>query len=98
MQATEHAPTRSFPVPPATASNGRPGGSVRAVSRPDVATVVEAGITAGELADHLPRRNGTQRLTAPALQEWLLDAGLARLDGGLLRPTRRAIEAAAGLT
>ena len=83
----------------------------RAVSRPEVATTVlaptrgnppqaalqQAGITAAELARRVPRRKGVDRLSADALEAWLVDAGLAELHDGRLTPTARAIEVAGAL-
>ncbi len=88
---------RSLPDRPATARNGRPGTSARAVSDPETAPPVQGGITARELADRLPRRRESLRLTPDALERWLLDAGLARRDGDRLRPTRQGIEAGSDL-
>jgi len=48
-----------------------------------------AGIRPDRLAELAARGNG---INPEELERWLLDARLATLHGGLLRPTKRALQ------
>ena len=60
-----------------------------------------AGIAPDELADHATTTlelGPAATLPAPALEAWLVDGELARVDGGLLVPTALAVELGGQLT
>jgi hypothetical protein len=66
---------------------------------PDAAAVdpVRVGISPAELARRAARRR-THPVSAGELQAWLLQHGLAIVDGGLLVPTALGLELGTALT
>ena len=59
---------------------------------PDLVLVGVVSVTAAELVERSPHRNGSTPLSATELERWLLEAGLAEPNGapGRLVPTDRA--------
>ena len=56
------------------------------------ARTAPCGVTAAELVERSPHRNGSTALSAGELERWLLEAGFAEPNGapGRLVPTDRA--------
>jgi hypothetical protein len=63
---------------------------------PAVACDRGVGITAVELVE-VSTRPGIEPLGPDALESWLVDSGLAELDGDRLRPTAKTLTVAGGL-